>query len=130
MKPVANAFYDGLKLTLATPQDEMALRDIIYGTVKSFVNQRKHWLLETQGNKMKVQVACTQLSDFVILYKHYSLKAVAKKLLALEPHLYTIMPNPEKKQADWCFKIETIIAICNAYLKQYAHHNLYQRPQG
>jgi hypothetical protein len=126
MKYPAQAFYDGHKLTIASIQDQKVLKDELYSTVKSYLNQRKYFLLKTQGHKMKVVLACQALTDFVLLYKDYSLKAITRRIVALEPQLYTLMPNPEMKQSHWCFKIETIIAISNAYQNQYASNTIPQ----
>jgi hypothetical protein len=126
MKQIITSFYDGSSLHLHSFNEECEFRDLIYGNVSRFINQRRRWLLSIHSDKMKYIKAFERLKQFVDVYKNYSACAVAKKVLGMEADLYLIMPSPQGKQASWCFQIETILKMCREFINHADNEHIYK----
>lgn len=125
---VIRASYNGTSIRFESLQDELAYRDNMLHTIRSYTNCRAKWILEHSHIPAAVY-AIDALRQFTGAYHNHSLLAVAKRTLALQDKLYVLMPNPTGYMSHWCTKIETLLKISKAIINDESYYISGQRYQ-
>lgn len=126
MKTQIQLTYDGNAIRFNSLRDELRFRDEILKTLRSYTNCRAKWILEHRHIPAAIY-AIDLLRHFTGAYTNHGLLAVAKRCIALQNHLYALMPNPEGKLSHWCSKIETIVKISQAIVNDEKYYLSGQR---
>jgi hypothetical protein len=130
MAQKVQATYDGNKLRFDSLKDEIAFKNDMLATVRSYTNCRAKYLIE-QRHLPAAMFAIDMIRHFTGAYQNHGILAVAKRCLALQNQLYVLMPSPTGHMAHWCTKIETLLKICQAIVNDenfYLHRERYQGP--